>query len=395
MSTLDELIPDDHRVRLVWQYVERLDLGALEAGIQSREGGSGRPAIDPRLLFGLWLYATVDGVGSARMLARLCEEALPYRWLCGGVSVNYHTLSDFRVGHQALLSDILTRSVAALLHQKLVTLARVAQDGVRVRASAGQSSFHRRGSLKECLAEAKAHLKALESELEADPAAGTLRQQAARIRAAAERQERIERALAAADEMVDRRRPDPRASSTDPDARLTHMADGGTRPAYNVQFATDSDSRLIVGVAVTKGGDQPALVPMLQQIVASYGRPPAEHLVDGGYISQKGIEGAAALGTVLYMPLQKKRRNGRDPEEPRPADSPAVAEWRERMATDEAKEIYAHRGEVAEWANAQARNRGLTRFTVRGLAAVTAATLWYALAHNLMTVSTGGLALTA
>lgn len=384
--SLDELIPDDHRVRTVWGYVERLDVSPLEREVRSREGAAGRPAIDPRLLLGLWLYATIDGVGSARLLARLCDDSLPYRWLCGGVTVNHHTLADFRVGHQAFLSDLLTRSVGALLHQGLVRLERVAQDGVRVRAAAGAPSFRRRSTLRDCLREAREQVTALERELAEEPGHDSLRRQAARIRAATEREQRIQQALAAAEAMSDRSDDEARASTTDPQARVMKMPDGGFRPAYNIQFATDAASRLIVGVAASDGGDQPQLVPMLRQLAERYGAPPAEHVVDGGYFTRAGVIEADALGTTLYAP-PPKARNGRDPAAPLPTDHPSVATWRQRMASDAGKAVYRQRAGIAEWVNALARNRGLLRLNVRGLAKATTIALWFALAHNLMVMA--------
>lgn len=384
--SLDELIPDDHRVRTVWGYVERLDVSPLEREVRSREGAAGRPAIDPRLLLGLWLYATIDGVGSARLLARLCEDSLPYRWLCGGVTVNHHTLADFRVGHQAFLSDLLTRSVGALLHQGLVRLERVAQDGVRVRAAAGAPSFRRRSTLRDCLREAREQVTALERELAEEPGHDSLRRQAARIRAATEREQRIQQALAAAEAMSDRSDDEVRASTTDPQARVMKMPDGGFRPAYNIQFATDAASRLIVGVAASDGGDQPQLVPMLRQLAERYGAPPAEHVVDGGYFTRAGVIEADALGTTLYAP-PPKARNGRDPAAPLPTDHPSVATWRQRMASDAGRAVYRQRAGIAEWVNALARNRGLLRLNVRGLAKATTIALWFALAHNLMVMA--------
>ncbi len=384
-ASLDEMIAEDHRVRVVWRYVEGLDVSALHAQIESVEGGSGRPAIDPRLLVGLWLYATVDGVGSARSLARLCDDSLPYRWLCGGVSVNHHTLSDFRVGQKAFLDDLLTRSVATLLHAKLVSLQRVAHDGVRVRASAGAPSFRRRPTLRECLNEAKSQVQALQREIAEDPSRCSLRQQGAQVRAKTEREDRVRRALAAAEGMVAKDDDRARASTTDPEARVMKMADGGFRPAYNIQYATAAGSRIIVGADVTnQGSDQGQLVPMLQQLVDRYGSAPNEHLVDGGYVSLAGIVQAAGMGTTIFAPVPEPKLADRDPHAPLPHDDPAVAAWRVRMGTEAAKAIYAERPSLAECTNAQARNRGLTKLVVRGTEKVGAVALWYALAHNLM-----------
>ncbi len=193
---LESLLPEGHRARLVWAWVERADLSAIYASIRAVEGGSGRTAIAPEILFALWLYATLQGVGSARALARLTQEHDAYRWICGGVSVNYHTLSDFRTAHGEALDGLLTESVALLLAEGVVSLKRVAQDGVRVRASAGAASFRRGETLEGWLEAARTQVEALKRQVEDDPSAESRRRQAARERAARERQERLERARA-------------------------------------------------------------------------------------------------------------------------------------------------------------------------------------------------------
>ena len=153
--SLDELLPDEHQARTVWEYVSGLDLSDLRARVQAVEGGPGQAPADPRILLALWLYATLRGVGSARTLADLCEQHVAFRWICGTVSTNHHTLSDFRTQHVALLDRLLTESAATLMAEGLVTLDRVAQDGIKVRASAGAASFHRKPSLQEALAAAE------------------------------------------------------------------------------------------------------------------------------------------------------------------------------------------------------------------------------------------------
>jgi len=251
MSSLDALLPEDHQARVVWQYVEGLDLGCLHESIRAVQGRPGRDHIDPRILMALWLYATLDGLGSARELARLCEDHVAYRWICGGVSVNYHTLSDFRTAHVALLDRLLTQSVAGLMLEGLVTINRVAQDGMRVRASAGTSSFRRAQTLERLEAEARQQVEALRKELQDDPGAADRRRRAARERARRERQERIVRARQEVSKVERAKRADKkdqaRASTTDPDARFIKMPDGGIRPAVNVQLATDTDSGIISG----------------------------------------------------------------------------------------------------------------------------------------------------
>jgi transposase len=384
---LETLLPAGHAARLVWRFVEGLELKTFYDAIRAREGHPGRPPIDPRVLIALWLYATIDGVGSARELDRLCQHHDAYRWIRGGVSVNYHTLSDFRVQHHAALDDLLTQSIAALLKRKVITLARVAQDGTRVRASAGLRSFRRRPTLEEALRVAR---QQVERTARQEDGVALSRQAAAQARAAAEQLARVEEALA---EMPDveaakarnKSTAAPRVSTTDPEARKMKMTDGGYRPAYNVQFATDVDGRAIVGVAVTNvGSDQTELPPMLDQIIERTGRAPTDDLVDGGYVTLEAITDAAAQGVTIYAPVPKPR-GARDPAVPCPGDSPAVVAWRARMATDEAKAVYKARAATAEWINADVRtHRTLGPLLVRGIDKVHAWVLWIAVAHNMM-----------
>jgi transposase len=411
--SLDELVAADHRVRLVWRFVEGLDLAPLYARIRAVEGRPGHPPADPRLLVALWLYATVEGIGSARALARLCAEHLAFQWLCGGVGINHKTLSDFRLGHGALLEGLLVDSFAALLKAGVASLERVAQDGVRVRAAAGAASFRRHTTLRACQEQAAQVVQRLRRALEADPAAVSRRQAAARVAAAADRERRVAEALAitaalhAASQARARPRgaraaksrkgdggdgppsapaptKEPRASTTDPQARVMKMADGGFRPADNVQFAADTRSGAVAGVAVDNlGSDMGRMAPMNAALAAAYGTRPPQHLADGGFAKLDDIETLAQAGVVTYVPVPQPRDPTRDRHAARPDDSPALAAWRQRMATDEAKAIYQQRAATAECVNAQARNRGLTRFLVRGIAKVKAVAIWYALAHNM------------
>ncbi len=389
--SLDELLPEEHEARIVWDYVCSLDLSELHQPIQAVEGGPGQAPADPRILLALWLYATLRGVGSARELNRLCEQHVAYRWICGGVSMNYHTLSDFRTQHVELLDRLLTENVATLMAEGLVTLDRVAQDGMKVRASAGAASFRRQPTLEEALAEAEAQLRQLKQELDADPAASKTRRQAARQRAAEERTKRIRAALDQLPKIAKSKkpkdRPNARASTTDAEARTMKMGDGGYRPAFNVQLATATDSQVITGADVTNsGGDQGQMAPMVEQHQQRYEEPPKAVLIDGGFVKKADIDQVSPPqgGTTVYAPVMESKDPNRDPHTPRDDDSPAVAEWRKRMATDEAKAIYRQRASTAECVNALARNRGLQRFLVRGLRKVKAVVLLYALAHNLM-----------
>ena len=394
---LESSIPEDHRVRIVWAYVERLNLELLYARIKAVEGGVGRSPIAPEILLSLWLFATLEGVGSARAVARLADEHDAYRWLCGGVTVNYHTLADFRVGHGKLLDELLTSSVASLVSVGAVKMKRLAQDGMRVRASAGSKSFRRKATLEECLKQAKQQVAALKAEIDVDPSGPSRREQAARERAARERQSKIEQALrrlpkleeakARQIELSKKKVKEPRISMTDPEATIMKMPNGGYNAAYNVQFCTDTASQVIVGVdTLQAGSDHGQLTPMQEQISRRYACAAQEYLVDGGYVSAQQIDAAEALSKI-YAPVPQRSRDTLAPHAPHPNDTARAAMWRARMATDEAKTIYRERASTAECVNALARERGLTRLRVRGLRKTKAAVLLYALAHNLMRIA--------
>jgi transposase/IS5 family transposase len=392
VCALDQLVPEEHPVRIVWAYVAGLDLSRLLAKIKAVSGSAGASATDPRILLSLWLYATLRGIGSARELDRRCDPdtgEIPFQWICGGVSMNHHTLADFRVDHVEILDELLTHSVAVLLEQNLVSLERVAQDGMKVRASAGAASFRRRPRLEQFRDEARTQVEALKKELDGDPAAGQRRQQAARQRATREREERLRRALEQVPQVeagkAAKDKDKARVSTTDPDARVMKMADGGYRPAFNVQLATDTQTQIITAMDVTNsGGDHGKMAPLVEQHEQRYEKRPKEMLVDGGFAKKEDIEKVEQAGTTVYAPVQISKDPERDAHTPRADDTPHVAQWRQRMATAEAKEIYKQRASTAECVNAQARNRGLYQFRVRGLAKVKAVVLLYVLAHNLL-----------
>jgi len=400
-SDLESLLPEDHRARLVWGYVVRQNLSQLIEAIKARGSNAGRAAIDPRILFALWLYATLEGVGSGREVARLSLEHDAYRWICGGVSVNYHAINDFRAGNEALMDELLSDNVAALAAVGAISLERVAQDGMRVRADAGAASFRRQASLEEHLSQARELVQTVKTQAQAAPGLAKRQAQAAKLRAAQEREERIRAALEQLPEVAAAKKrngskAEARVSTTDADARVMKMGDGGFRPAFNVQFATECEGQVIVGMEVVNAGsDMAQLAPMVEQVEQRLGRSPDEWLVDGGFPAHEQID-AVAGRTAVYAPVPeprakkdaKKDEVGNEVEQdkhaPKPDDSEAVAQWRVRMASDEAKEIYKQRAATAECVNAQARNRGLLRMPVRGLAKVRSVVGLFVLAHNLM-----------
>jgi transposase len=399
--SLDQLLPPDHQARVVWQYVEGLDLAEFLARIKAVPGRPGQPATDPRLLLALWLQATIDGVGSARLLDKLCTEHLAYRWLCGEVSLNYHTLADFRSDNGELLDKLLTQSVATLVHQELVTLEEVAQDGMRVRANAGAHSFRREATLNELLRKAEERVEALKKQEGEDDGAADRRRKAAQKRAAEDRLERVKRALEERaklaerqEELVERNGPkakanarEPRASTTDPEARRMMMPDGGVRPGLNAEFATDTGSGIVVGVdVINAGSDGGQLKPMVEQIRKRYAKVPKRMLADGNFAKLEDIQALHEQEVVVYAPVKNAAKEldaGNNPFAAKPRDAEGVGLWRERMGTEAAKEIYKRRASTAEWANARARSMGLRQFAVRGVAKAKGQAVLVALAHNL------------
>jgi transposase len=395
---VDAALPQDHPARAIWDTLERLDLTAFYGSIRALLDGPGRPTTDPQVLLAVWLLATTEGIGSARQLARLCDEHDAYRWLCGGVPINYHMLADFRVAQQAALDHLLTQIIGSLMAVGAVTLERVAQDGMRVRASAGASSFRRRDTLQDCLQAARKQVERLHEEpVDLDV---SKRQQAARERGARERMARVEQALANLPEMQSKKEAqqqryarekrarvtEARTSTTDPEARVMKMPDGGFRPAYNVQFATDGAHGVIVGVAVTNAGtDAGQAAPVVEQIEQRTGHDPQDYLIDGGFAARDDITTLEQRGITVYAPVRAPRNKPTDERYARRyGDSAEVATWRRRMASDEAKAVYRQRGAIAEWVNAQVRQHGVSQLRVRGLTNVTALVLLAAVAHNVM-----------
>jgi transposase len=404
---IDDLVGALHPVRTVMGVVEKLEVSGFCEPIRAREGQAGRDATDPRLLVGLWLYGCTRGIGSARELARRCEESAPFRWLCGGVTVNHRLLSDFRIDHADALDELFTQVIVTLVDKKLVRVSRISQDGVRVRVSAGSSSFRREERLQQLLEQARQQVMELRRQLDspAESAAMTARQKAARKRAAESRQQRLEQAIAQLPELKQKqaeaaqragkgkcgdqiRAKQPRVSTTDAATRVMKMANGGYSPGVNVQLATDTESRAILGVEVSNEGSDSAGLsePMRQQVEQRTGGKVEQHLVDGGYLRTEDIVQAHQQGVELFVPSKPARNpenRGRELE-PKPSDPEAVQAWKQRMASKEGQEIYKQRAATSETVNADLRTyRGLAPFTVRSLNKIKCVTLWCALAYNL------------
>lgn len=403
---LDAWLPADHLARTIWAFTGALDLLPLYIPIKSVEGEAGRPAIDPRILLALWLYATAKGIGSARELDRLCRQELAFRWLAGSVPLNYHTLAGFRVGQAAFLDKLLTESLTALMAAGVLSLEEVIVDGTKIRASASRKSYLQAERLEEVEKTAKARVESLKAEVESDPAASSRRSQAARERAAAARLEKVEaarQALAKLKEGQEARKKthakdeskkkEPAVSTTDPEARRMRFADGAVRAGYNAQVAVSSEHGFIVEIAVTdRRNDAGFARPMVEAVEARLGTSPSRLLADTNYATADDIEalgGRAENPITVYAPPQPiaedikaeslARRKAKLAKEP-----PAVKDWRQRMETPEAVDMMKKRKRI-ELVNAHIKSRGFDRLNVRGLIKAKAIALWHALAHNLMT----------
>jgi transposase len=401
---LEALLPSDHRARIVMSFVDGLDLSGLYDAIKSREGEPGRPPPDPAVLLALWLYATIEGVGSARQLERLAQRDLAYRWIAGGVPLNYHGISDFRVAHMEVLDRLLSESVTALIAEGLVSLAEIAVDGTKVRANASRDSFKTEAKLARIGAAVEQRLAALKAEI--DPEASLRRKRAAQERAAREVKKRAERALAALDKVraekeerakthpqdEAKKKSEPKVSLSDPEARNMRFPDGAVRPAYNAQIAVTPNEGIIVSVEMTdRRNDAGLAVPMVDDIVHRYGKAPEKLLVDTHYATSEDIAALAehAAGPVkVFAPtpteradvkhatlVQRAKMRAREPEN--------VKEWRSRMGTPAGQEVYGLR-KLIERINANLKNHGFGFLYVRGLIKARVVALWHALANNLM-----------
>jgi len=304
MMDVEGLIELEHPARAIWELVGRLDLKGFYAPIEAVQGGAGRTPWDPRLLVSLWIYAYSRGISSAREIARRCTYEPAFQWLCGLGEINHHTVSDFRVDHDAGLREIFVQVLAVLSSEGLVSLERVMHDGTRIKACAGSDSFRREERLKEHLESARKQVEAMGDPRQEEPA----RKRAAQERAARERQQRLEQALEQVQKVRQTKRPQDkeqaRASESDPQARVMKQSDGGYAPSYNVQLSTEASHRVIVGAEVSQSGsDFVHLIGAVAQVEANLGAKPAQVVVDGGFTSRENIMDLAGQGIDMIGSL--------------------------------------------------------------------------------------------
>lgn len=381
----EETLPSDHGARLLWGVVSQLDLSSFLLDAKAVEGHQGRDQTSVRVLLTLWLYAISVNVGSGREIERRLGSDPAFQWIVGDKRVGRTTLNEFRVSHPKALEKVFGDVLGVLMSKGLVSLDLVAQDGTRVRASASSPSFRSASALADCRRQAALHLRAV---LAQGDDTDDEQQQRAREAKARDFQRRVDEAAAVVRELQESNFRDKtvRASTTDPEARVMKMPGSGFAPAYNVQLATAGDPqggpRTIVGVRVTNvGSDYGSVGPMIDDIEQKCGKRPSVLLADNGHASSADIRAAADRGvTALIAPQGRSMRKP-----PNPSEDPAVASWRDRMRTDEAKEQMRARASLCELSNAHIKTRfSMASLLVRGLTKVTCMVLLASLTANLV-----------
>lgn len=379
-------LPADHPAVVLWALVNSLDLSGFLEGAKAVAGRAGRRVLSPAMKLALWLYAISQGVGSAREIERLTRTDDAYKWLVRGLAISHNTLSVFRVGYGAQLEKLMVDVLAVLLDKGLLSLERVAQDGTRVRASASAPSFRRKASLEQRREQAELHLKAVLGE--ADDAGLNAAKHAARVAKAREVQARVQEALETVEQLQAKKKPsdkvEARASTTDPEARVMKMPDGGFRPGYNLQFAVAGDPkggpRTIVGLNVTNvGSDMGSITEMVAQVARNTRVFPLLWLADANHARHADIDYTARVGVCPLVSVPDYENRQRD------SRSDAVKAWHQRMETEEGKRLYQARASLVELTNAHLKDRfGLDHVLVRGMKKVKCVALLGSLAFNLL-----------
>jgi transposase len=459
---LDSIIGEDHKARGIWELAGRLNLSALEAHIRSVEEEKGRPAWSPRLLASVWMYAYSEGITSARQIERLLDYEPGLQWLAGGLVINHHTLSDFRLQDKAALDGLFTELLVTMEQAGWVSLERVMHDGTKVRSGAGIDSFRRERSVEEKLVQARELV--LENP-QAEPCAGDRRREAARHRAQREREQRLEQALKQLHELQANKESAEdkhlvRVSTSEPDARLMKHGDNAIAPSYNVQVSTDAVAGVIVGVQVTQSADDShQLLAAVDEVKKNLGRDPKQVVADGGFTNRESIiqmheRGVDFIGSLrdpaerseaamksqgidpkfaphffilqpesktlqcpagkqlAYVGQSRKRGNHylqyrasgndcsvceyqkqccpRSPETGRTvsrlqSEPNAVAQFRQKMGSTQAQQIYGQRGAIAEFPFACIKEKfRLRKFRVCGKAKAGMEAVWACLVHNVL-----------
>lgn len=399
----ETLIPPDHKARIICRFVENLDLKTFYDEIKSRDGLAGRGAFDPKVLLSLWLYATAEGIGSARLLEKLCQRDCAYRWICGGLTINYHTLSDFRSENGDKLDKLLTDIITSLVASKVMKLNTLIIDGTKIPANASRNSFKRKQKLTDLSNSIGERVKKLRAELKQNPNASNDRVELKKQQELLKMEAKLNKALKELPKIEavkearkkkqkkDAKISEPRVSITDPEARIMRFQKKTIAPAYNCQIAVEPETFIAVSVKVTnQGNDKNMLKPMIENIESRYDTRPDEVLVDSSYRDHATIIEFAehSTPTKLFSPLPEKKENilpkslanrkRKEAAYPEP-----VKEFYSRMETEAAKEAYKRRGRI-ETVNGIFHNRMLSGFRLRGMDKVKSEILMQCICHNIM-----------
>lgn len=400
---LDDLVPENHKVRIVWDFVTRMDLSVCYEEIHSYKAEKGRPTIDPKILLALWIYTIIDGNISARKLEELCNNHNIYKWICGGVSVNRTSLAEFRSLNPRKFDTLLTECLAVMMQSGLLTDVDFSQDGTRIKGSAGMNTYRKEPSLKELQVEMSAYIEELKNlekrasdtyeKREIQKKARFAKERAARIQAALEtlnkaRSDKIMNEKKTYNKVSEEDLAKVRASTTDPEIRRMKMGDGGYRLAYNVQFATGLDSRVIYGVDVVNTldpGTPPRLMAQVQERLKKLKLGDIKTwIADAAYSSKIDIIMAATLfpNCIYYAP--PKPKEGENPKQYKKNDCSALKTWRDRIGSESINEIFKKRCSTAEFSNMVVKNKRLVEFSVRGSLKVKAMSILHSIAFNVI-----------
>ena len=401
-NCLDDLIPEDHKVRTLWQFAQNMDFSVCYEEINSFQGDTGRAAIDPKILFVLWVYTIMDGNSSARKLEELCENHNVYKWVCGGVSVSRTILAEFRSKNPRKFDELLTTSLAVLVKNGLISDTDFSQDGTRVKANAGFASFHREESLNKIEAEIKKYIESLNKEDVSHLSAFDKNKLEKNKRIAVDKKNSVEKALRNLyearcekktngernrNEVTEEDLNKVRASTTDPQVRKMKMGDGGFRLAHNVQFATGLDSRVIYGVDVVNTldpGTAPRLMYQVQERLKKLSMKTLKKwIADSAYSGKNDIITTASLFSEVLYYAPPKPKKGENPKKHRKEDCEAVKKWRDLIGSNEVNELYKKRCSTAEFSNMHVKNHAFQEFSLRGLVKAKAEATLNAISMNI------------
>jgi transposase len=401
-GTLNQLLPENHKARNVWEFIEKMDTGLCFEDINTFRGHSGRPASSPKILLALWVYSILDGNSSARKLEELCKNHKAYEWICGGVPVNRTMLAEFRSSNPSKFEDLLTNCLAVMVKSNLLNDEDFAQDGTKVKANAGGNSFRREDSLKKLKKSLQKRIQDLDEEMATNPNAYENRKNAEKMRHEVERKKRVDEALKNlhltreakivsgkkcrhSPSRIDLK--EVRASVTDPEARRMKMGDGGFRIAFNVQFATGVTSKVIYGVDVMNTLDPGTAPKMIKQVCERLElcglAKPKNWIADAAYSGKNDINEVARLYPEINYYAPPSAKDKMASKKIQKNDSAAVIEWRNKIGTEEIENMYKNRASTAEFSNAQVKNRGLGKFSLRNLIRVKCEVLLHAISQNI------------